>query len=325
MADHDAGGDGMRVGYLIQSHREPDQVLRLVRALRSGSPSSLIHISHDERGPALDATTLTALPGVSVHHDRGGYGDFTHVERYLTALEWLRDSGADVDWVVNLTGQCYPLRSVADIERDLRESHVDGFLEYFDAFGPDSRWPAHRVRSRYLFRHRGLSALSPGARSRLRPLQAVNRLQPLVRVHVSYGLTVGVRAPSIFAAGFRLYGGSAYAALRWPAAMYVLERVRTDRRLLAQFAHALSPEEAIVQTVLCNAGRFRLANDARRFFDFSGSRFNHPRVLGPDDLGPAVASGADFGRKFDLGRDPQVFDRLDEIVLRARRAGQVQR
>src|SRR3954470_20642105 len=146
--------------YLIQSHRSPDQVLRLVRTLRSGSPRSIVHISHDEAGEPLDEAEFAALGGVTVRFEPGGYGDFTHVRRYLDAVAWLRNSGMTIDWVVNLTGQDYPLRPVADIEADLEKSTADGYLEYFDCFGPDCPWPVARVRSRYLFRHRRLRPLS---------------------------------------------------------------------------------------------------------------------------------------------------------------------
>jgi hypothetical protein len=302
------------VAYLIQSHRDPDQVLRLVRALRTGSPSSVVHVSHDERGERLDEAALSALGDVTVQYDPGGYGDFTHVRRYLDAVASLRGSGRQVDWVVNLTGQDYPLRPVADIERDLAAADGDGFLEYFDCLGPDSPWPVERARSRYLFRHKRLMPLTERRALRLRPLQALNRVQPLVRVHVAYGLTVGLRRRSIFGPRLRLYGGSAYSSLRWPAALHLLETAETDARLVDVFAHALSPEEAFTQTVLLNSGRFRLTDDARRYFDFRGTRLNHPKTLTAEDLPQALASGADFGRKFDVRVDPTVLDELDRLL-----------
>ena len=312
----------MRIAYLVQSHRGPEQLLRLVRTLRTGSPGSLVHVSHDERGTPLDGGVRAAfddLGRVLVRADRGGYGDWSHVARWLRAVAELRDRGEPVDWVTNLTGQDYPLRPLRDVEADLAAAEgTDGFLEHFDVFGPDSTWPAARARSRYLYRHRRLAALSPTAARRLRPLQAVNRVQPWLRLHVAYGLTVGVRRPSVFTPSFRLYGGSAYSTLRWPVALRVLERAETDPALVAQFDHGLSPEEAFTQTVLCNDPELRLSGASRRYFDFRGSQLNHPRVLTAADLPRALASGADFGRKFDLSADPAVFDRLDEVVLGGR-------
>jgi hypothetical protein len=307
----------MRVCYHVQSHRCPAQVERLVRTLKAASPDSFVHVSHDRAGPPLDVPALQSLPGVVVVPGRGGYGDWTHVQRWLDAADWLVDEGVGVDWLVNLTGTDYPLRPLAEIEAELAGS-TDGFLQWYDALSPTGNWDPRRSRSRYYFRHRRIAPLSQRQRALLRPLQGINRVQPLVRVHVSYGLTAGVRARVPFSRELRLYGGSAYASLSWRCVEHVRDVVRNRPRLVEHFRHTLSPEEAFLQTVLVNSGRFALVNDCKRYFDFSGSRFNHPRVLGPADLPRALASGAHFGRKFDLDRDPDVYDALDARVLSPR-------
>jgi len=307
----------MRVCYHIQSHRCPAQVERLVRTLKAASPGSIVHVSHDRTGPPLDVSALRSLPEVAVVLAHGGYGDWTHVQRWLDAAEWLVDAGIEVDWLVNLTGADYPLRPLGEIEAELAGS-TDGFLQWYDALSATGNWDPRRSRSRYLYRHRRLAALSQRQRARLRPLQALNRGQPLIRVHVSYGLTVGVRVRAPFAPGLRLYGGSAYASLSWRCVEYVRSMVRDRPRLVEHFRHTLSPEEAFLQTVLVNNGRFALVNDCKRYFDFTGSQFNHPKVLGLADLPQALASGAHFGRKFDLDRDPEIYDALDALVLAPR-------
>lgn len=313
----------MSVAYLIQSHRDPEQLYRLVRRLRQGSPQAVIHVSHDRRGEPVDLTELHMAGATDWSLDRGGYGDWTHVQRYLDTVRWLRDSKHEVGWVTNLTAQDYPLRPVAAIEADLAASTADGFMEFFDMFSADSHWPERRARGRYLYRHVRISPLPPALARRARPLMTVNRLQPLLRVHTAYGLTVGVPSLDVPASArryrdpapapretMRLYGGSAYSTLTWPTAMRLLE-LAGDRDLINLFHRTLSPEEAFAQTVLMNYTEARLVNDARRYWDFTGTQGNHPRVLGAADLPAALASGADFGRKF---ADPAVLDRIDALV-----------
>jgi hypothetical protein len=307
----------VHVGYLVQSHRDPGQVARLVRTLKAGSPDAVVHVSHDFTSSPLDAAALTALPGVLVRPAEGGYGDFSHVRRYLDAVEDLVAGGLQVDWVVNLTGQDYPLRPLADSEADLLAGGVDGYLEFFPALDPGSAtWPVRRARSRYLFRHRRLASLSPAAGRRLRPLQAINRIQPFVRFHVAYGLTVGLRRRSPFGPGFELYGGSAYSSLSWDCVAHLREFCAARPDVVRHYEHTLSPEESMFQTILVNSGRFTLTGDCRRYFDFRGSTSNHPRVLGLDDLPRALASGADFARKIE---DPAVLDALDAHLAGAQR------
>jgi hypothetical protein len=286
--------------------------MRLVRLVRRMSPDSVIHVSHDLTGARIPVREFRALTNVEVQFHRGGYGDFSHVDRYLAAVDWLRRDGVAVDWLVNLTGQDYPLRHLGDSEAEVIASGADGLMEHWEACGPHSHWGARKARSRYLFRHRRLASLTPRAARALRPLQALNRVQPVIRVHVSYGLTIGrrvLRAP--FGPDLVLHGGSAYSSLSWPAVQYMRDFLHDRPDVEAHFRRTLSPEEAIFQTILASSGRYKLDPDCKRYFDFTGTRFNHPRVLGLADLPRAFASGAHFGRKFDGDRDPEVLDALD--------------
>jgi hypothetical protein len=101
----------VRVCYHGQSHRAPEQVLRLVTTIRRLSPGSIVHVSHNAAGEPLGAVggELRRLGDVEVRLDAGGYGDFTHLDRYLACVDWLRSEGLDVDWLVNPTGQDYPV------------------------------------------------------------------------------------------------------------------------------------------------------------------------------------------------------------------------
>jgi hypothetical protein len=53
-------------------------------------------------------------------------------------------------------------------------------------------------------------------------------------------------------------------------------------------------------------------HDHRRFARFSRPGAPHPDTLTSADLDAALASGADFARKFDAEVDSEVLDRLDE-------------
>ncbi len=301
----------MRVCYDIQTHRDPEQITRLVRTLLTESPNAVVHISHDRRGPELDETALRAYGDVVVELADGGYGDISHVDRHMQAINWVLDHRPDVDWLVNLTGQDYPIVPIATIERELGESQADAFLEFHPGFGEGSRWPAHRVRSRYYFRHRRIGSLTPKWRNRLHPLQALNFAQPLVRFHVAYGVMIGWRTRTPFSETFQVYGGSAFMSLRRPVFEYLRDFAAERPEIMEYFRHTLSPVEAVFPTILANSGKFRLVNDCKRYFDFRNSTFNHPKLLTREDLPSAYASGAHFARKIDLTSDADIFDVID--------------
>ena len=81
------------------------------------------------------------------------------------------------------------------------------------------------------------------------------------------------------------------------------------------FRRVLAPDEVFLQTVLVGSGRFRLANDSKRYFDFRGSVGNHPKVLRVSDLPRMTSRGAHFARKVDERVDADLLDVLDERVL----------
>lgn len=305
----------MRVCYNVHSHRSPDQLYHLVETLTTGSPECVVVVSHDAHGAPVDEAALRALGRVTVQYARGGYGDFNHIDRYFDAIAWLRATGTRVDWLVNLAGQHYPLQPLSAIEHELATTDTDGFVHIFPAFGPQCRWPRRRARSRYLFHHRQLAPLSARWQRRLRPLQALNLVQPLLRVHVGYGLTVGRRVRAPFGPHLPLYGGSSFLSLSWQVAEYLWRFRQQHPELERHFRRTLSPEEAYLPTALAASG-FRFVPDHRRYFRFrgAGAGLNRSATLGHEDVPAALASGAHFGGKFDMATDPEAVRQLDEVV-----------
>jgi hypothetical protein len=299
------------VAYHVESHTLPDQLERLVGRLLRGGPDTIVVVNHDSRSTD-DLGALERLARVHVMREPGGYADFSHVRRYLHTLEWLEREGVTYDWVTNLSGQDYPLRDLRSAESEL--GGVDGYLQWFPAFDPASPWGRSLGRSRYTFRHRRLRPLSTRARTLLHPVMAVNFAQPWFRLSVATGLTVGRRRATPFGDDLVCYGGAFFCTLSRSAATYLLEHSRDHADLVAYYEGCLSPAESYLQTVLVNSGRFSFDPSCRRYFDFSNTQHNHPKVLTGSDLPAALASGSDFGRKFDRRVDATVLDRLDEIA-----------
>jgi hypothetical protein len=312
----------VRVCYYLQTHTRPAQVLRLVELIKAGSPDSVVLISHDDSRPPLDTARLAALPGVHVFHEHGGYGDFSHLERYFAAVDWLDSHGVEYDWLENISGQDYPLRPIAEIERTLATAGHDGFMRYapvFPAAGADagSGTPLCEpsdAAMRYQYRHWWAGQPTPAKQRWLRPLMALNLAQPWLRVSLAFS-TVGVRRRDTpFTDGFVCYGGWFFCTLSAACVRYARDFARDNPELLRYFRTVLAPEEVYLQTVLVNSGKFRFEPDARRYIDLSASRNNHSKTLGVADLDAMLASGAHWARKFDPEHDRAVLDILDQRV-----------
>ena len=317
-----------RVCYCIHTHTRPAQIERLVQLIRSGcSPDSVVVIHHNAAGAPLDIPRLESLPGVYVIQGPGGYGDFSHLDRYFAVVDWLDAHGVQFDWLQNLTGQDYPLRPIADIEHRLVHSGVDGYLQYVPVFpertppdvdwgaGPELRlWSRFDASMRYDYRNRRIGSPTAAKQRWLRPVMAVNLVQPWIRVSLAYS-TVGVRRKStIFTDDFIAYGGSFFCALSASCARYIRDFAYDNPEIVEFFRSLLDPEEVFFQTVLVNSRKFTLVPEGTHYSDFAKSRNNHPKVLGVTDLPALLGSGTDWARKFDSSQDSEVLDILDRSV-----------
>jgi len=91
-----------------------------------------------------------------------------------------------------------------------------------------------------------------------------------------------------------------------------------NRALFTHFSRRFIPDESLPHTILCNQPDLKIVNDNLRYIDWSLSG-HHPKTLGVEDIPRILASGAHFARKFDLAKDPEVFDAIDAAVDAASR------
>jgi len=287
----------MRVAYLVQNHRCPRQAARLVAALRRGGDCRILFV-HDEFAGQCSARSLERVLKVEVlpTRRRARRAYLSMIEPYFDGVRHLAETSPRCDWLVYLSAQDYPIRPVAELERMLEATTFDGFLRFWPAFEAQNPWgrPKQGVR-RYLFQYHDAPRWTMPA---LRLLRAFNGLR-------------GFRPP--FHAGFHCWAGLAWTVLRRAVAEAATEGFLGDPRLVEWFSRTISPEEAVVQTVLLNSGLFQLCDDDLRYQRFTGSRDGHPHLLSSADLPELLASGKYFARKFDLDVDERVLDELDAL------------
>jgi hypothetical protein len=289
----------VRVAYLVLSHLNPEQVLRLVRALRKG-PAAEVLVRHDQRRSALtpgDVEAAGAQPiedGIEVE-----WGAWSQVEGMLAGLR--HAARLEPDWTLVLSGQDYPLRPMTEIEAGLAASEADAMLGSVRDI--ESRRPRVddefflRVAYRHYRRPRGL----PHLPRLLRPLVYVRDLPPLVGVR-------RLRPP-----GLHHYSSADWLSLGRRGLESVLA-AGNDRALRRAFRRVAVPSESFFASVLLNDPRLRIERDHRRFLAFAGPGLPHPETLTSADLDTAIASGADFARKFDITVDARALDLLDERI-----------
>lgn len=262
----------MAVAFVVSAYRHPLLLRRLVDALEGRRCA--IHVDAKVDAAPFSAA-LSGLPNVAllprhVCH----WGGFGHVEASLEGLRWFLRTG--LGHVALLTGQCYPLRPIGDLDRWLAD-HTTSSVITHDAF-PHPRW-------------------RNGGWDRIR------------RTH----LRLGGRAwhlrliPRRLPMGWHPYGGSSYWCLSRAAAQHVIDTVDRSPELVRFFRRVWIPDEIFFQTVLANSPlRETLINDDIHYIEWVAHQPS-PKII--TDPTAALASGKWFARKFD---DPSVLDRIDQ-------------
>ena len=307
-----------RVAYLIKSHRNTSQVERLARTLVDESPTAEVAIHHNPGGSRLPDLGSWGQDRVHLLTNtvRVSYLSWSAVEAALRLLSWALEK-PDVDWVILLSGQDYPLVPVLEIERFLADSQVDGHVH--GERPADSAW-AREVFMRYYFHHRAvlsLDRLTEASVARLRNASTrLNAAQSLVNVRVGGGsqyIWLGYRALRVPFDRRPCWVGSEWSALSRRAVQSIVRVVRDEPALVGHYRRTVTPIESFFQTILFNEPGLRLRRDNLHYIRWSGPDTPHPEVLGFGDLAAARASGKYLARKFDETANPGVLDALDSL------------
>lgn len=314
----------MTILFLLQTHKDPTHLNRLVRLLRKGCPTSQVLICHDETAPPLPTALFDNDSRVHVTSGRGGRGDFLIIDGYLKALGWLRDRGIEYDWLINLSGSDFPVTSLGELERELAHTTLDGYLHHFDVLtqeptemAPMSWAPRHGY-DRYYYQYRKYkSELSQFERNLLAfPRIFSEKYLRSLRFNTAYGLMIGIHSANHpFNNDFKCYAGSYWHTIRRECAEYMLDFCMEHPDVVEYFRHVLVPDESFIQTVLVNNPQFNFHAKNRRYFDMSKSRHGHPKLLNEDDLGKILGQDYFFARKLERTSGENVFDRLEAIAL----------
>lgn len=308
----------MKVCYLIQSHKNPEQIARLVRVIKKMSSMDFVLISHDFTSCDHVKTLVQDLAGVEVISCKNERGDFSLVQSYLDAVHWLFSHNIKFDWIINLSGQDYPTQPLTLFKKSFAETAYDGYFKYFEVLSEQSPWGIKNGFLRYFYQYFRLSGLlSPWQRGLLKPLVfLVNNVQPFFKVDTSYGFMVGFSASiSPFNENFLCYGGSYWKILSRKCVEFLYNFSNEHPELISYFSKTLISDESFIQSILLNSKKFNFCNYNYWHVDFLDSQHGHPSVLTSKDFSVLSNDDVYFARKFDMVQDSKILDMLDARIL----------
>jgi Core-2/I-Branching enzyme len=274
------------LAYIVSAYKNLDQLARLVGRLTTEGSVVYVHVDKktDDAEHRRLERTLAGWPRVHLlERHVCHWGGFGHVQATLKGIDALLASGSDFDHVVLLTGQDYPIKPLAEIERFFAEHRGTSFMAYNEL--PSKSWSPRGGLDRVEYRHlrwRGHHVRLPWKRP--------------------------------FPAGVRPYGGGAYWNLSRACVEHVARFAESRPDVVDFFRRVDIPDEIFFQTVLMNSELAdSVVNDNLRHIDWT--RGPRPALLEAGDLPALGASPKLFARKFDVLHDADILDLIDTELL----------
>ena len=303
-----------RFCYVVMAHTDPEGALRLIRRITTLSPEAVVVLRYDDPDYVDSAAVRAAGAIPLLSRVRVSWGDWSLVDMMLEALTFVRTS-TDADHAVLVSGQDYPVRDLAEWEREVRSWGCDAVLDPH---------PTHRSDWAYRWSIRRVLATGAAAVDRL-TRYAVSRvgdvLAPVAPMHLSGRpgddrLWVGLRRPAARREPIPVTKCSQWMTLNAAAIDSVLTRDRLDRATRRYFEHTKLPDECYVQSLVHDDPLLRVVHSdtsAKHFEDPSPN----PTWVDEERLGHLLSrSGAPFVRKVPPQVDGAVLRRADAAAQR---------
>jgi hypothetical protein len=302
----------MKIAYIILTHKNPSQVIRLIRRLEAPDVNFAIHI--DREAPDSVYQPLWDAFADSGHHVFAErvpvmWGTFGIAHGIMKGIEALCRSGFDYDYAILVSGQDYPLRPHEDIVAQLEKRQGQELMECWqfpiDDWEPDGGFD--RVNRHHFFIFRRRFTHPPYESGPLKSL-------------ISRVLSLFFKERREIPLGYAGYGGSTWWCLTRDAVAYMHNFLESEEgeRLTQFFKTTRNTAEIMYQTILANSPfRERISDYYPWFIDWSANRSN-PTILTSewfDRLAESAESDKLFARKFDIEVDSQILDRIDRELL----------
>lgn len=281
----------MRISHLIVTHKNPNQLSRLIKAL--SHPDADIYIHLDKKVNIEHFLKVNQYENIYFIKNRTKvqWGAYSFLKAIINSIKEIKDTGQYYDFINLISGQDYPIKNINRFISFLKQNKGKCYISYEDDELMEW-WKENIVRvNRYHFNDFSI-------RGRFRLQWLVNKILPLRK----------------FPKDWKLYGGSCSSWWTLPseAAYYFVETMENNAALRRYVRLTWTPDEYIYATILMNS-KFKesVVNNNFRYIDWSEKKPN-PKILVTQDFEKFSKTENFFARKFDSAIDDDVIDLIDD-------------
>ena len=299
---------------LVNPNNPLEQTSRLIQTLNRmfGYPPIACHQDFGQNSssiPDLPTNVQIALP-----HFATSWGQFSCVEAMIKCLSLLYPkTGCGPEWFVYLSGADYPVKSASQILADLQSNKFDGYIEHRLVSKHNLSYPHDLSDSVGWKGNFWLKLCHKRYCSWRLDIHGINRYLRFSRRTLWLDHPIFTRGRLPFKNNIKCYAGEAWFCANRKCARRILDFYENEREVANHYRKTLVPEESYLHTILANDPALKLSQNHLRYVDWSNGGSN-PKFLTNNDLPKITRSSAHFARKFDMGLDSYVLDKIDKLI-----------
>ena len=292
----------MKLAVLIQCHKCPEQINRLLDVMKSDEVDFYIHVDRksdiaDEIEKRADVHILPPERRVDVM-----WGGFSQVEATLNLLDEALITGG-YDYYFLIRGQDFPVRPIRELIEFLENDNGANYVDLFPSLN-NGLCKQNNLDKRNQIVY-GDRIMGRGKFARI-----MRRLW--VAVTGGYGRTFGIfRRKNVL--NLKFYFGSQWWCLSKDFVEYATEYLAKTPQYAEFFRKASCPDESFFQTLLMNSSYSDTRKEYLHFIRWEEGK-SSPENLTLSDFDEAIASGKFMARKID--GDFALIDKLTKCVTK---------
>jgi len=278
----------MKIAHLILTHKNPEQLERLIKAMDHPAFDFYVHI--DKKTNAAPFQYLAEKKNIFLIKNRtsiywAGYGT---IQATLNGFGEIPLT--NYDYINVISGQDFPLKSADHIYRYIDQRRDKEFITC-DSIKDKWKEAAIRVTDYHLINWR-----IPG---KFRLSRLITKILP----------------PRKFPLDYELVGRANWFTLTPASITYLLDFLTKNPKVIRFFKYCWGADEFFFATILFNSHFKDHIVDNLVYVDWSVPvKTGHPKLLRSEDFEALCATDKLFARKFDIDTDAAIFDKLEAWI-----------
>jgi Core-2/I-Branching enzyme len=279
----------MKIAHVLLVHKNPQQIVRLIKRLSHPDIDCWVHIDKKFDTPEFrkvlsSENIFYVTPNINV-----GWGCYNTVEAMLLGMQNIIAAKENYDYITFLSGQDYVLQPPAAFLNYLKANNgleFIGIQPYEVSIHNIIRLKKYHFNDYSFFGKNLLETF-------------INKITPERKFPYPYEVRKGPQ----------------WLTITKNAAIYIADFVANNPRYVNYFRKVHIPDEFFFQTILFNSAfKHKIKDGVFHYTDWSENKA-HPRLLTINDKQNILASDYFFSRKFDATVDATILDLIDKEKL----------